>query len=201
MRTCVIAEDSAQAKINAKLILKNEGYRNIEILNVKEAPIESNGLDGAKVYFVEYNGLYHKQEQINVDLLKKERNDVLKLYKQMKKLTEQKSALDKKMEKITKKCDHRIVVQTRNEMSDNDYYVDKEVRCLLCNKQFSSIYDVDFDDKFDNIIHFENMDVSSTEKIELAFNMFCEIKEENPELSDSEIVDKINNSSKQKVKK
>ena len=200
MEISIIAKSEEQAKMNAKAILKNEGCRNIEILGVSESPFCFEGLNG-NVYSVQYKGLYHEQEQINIELLRKERNDILKLQKQLKKLSEQKMVLNKKIEKITRKCDHRVVVETRNELSDNDNYVIEEVRCLLCNKQFSSLYEVNFDEKFENRIHLESVDATSSEKTELAFNMFCDIKEQNPELSDSEIVELINNKPKQKVKK
>ena len=200
MEISIIAKNEEQAKRNAKAILKNEGYRNIEILEVSQVPFGFEGLNG-NIFCVEYKGLCHDQQQINIELLKKERNDILKLQKQMKSLTEQKMVLTKKMEKFTKKCDHRIVVETRNELSDNDNYVIEEVRCLLCNKQFSSLYDVNFDEKFESRIHLENIDATSAEKTELAFDMFCEIKEQNPELNDSEVVEMINNKPKQKIKK
>lgn len=200
MKINVIALNELQASKNAKSILKNEGYKDIEILEVTENDTNYSDEQGSKIYSVEFNGLFHQDEQINIELLKRERNEILKLYKQMKKITEQEMLLYKKLNKITKKCDHRVVVEVKNELSDNDVFVIKEAKCLLCNKRFSSFDDNDYD-SLENVIHFGDIDASSSEKTELAFNMFCQIKEANPELSDSEVVEKINNEPKQKVMK
>jgi hypothetical protein len=201
MKINVIALNESQAKKNAKSVLKNEGYKDIEIIELKEENIPYSDERGAKIYSVEYEGLYHQEEQINIELLKRERNEILKLYKQSKKILEQQSLVEKKLKKITKNCDHRVVVEVINEMTDNDIFVIKEANCLLCNKRFSSLNDTDEYNSLENVIHFGDIDASSSEKTDLAFNKFCQIKEENPDLSDSEVVELINNQPKKKLLK
>lgn len=97
------------------------------------------------------------------------------------------------MEDIQSSCKHEIVVKTSSADID-DIKLDEAI-CLICNQKYSSIDFCFSGIQFENLIYFNDEkfnDITEEEKVEIALNLFYEEKGKNPELSDSKIVEIIN---------
>lgn len=139
------------------------------------------------------------EKKIKLNELKNTRETLKVLESELSKINEQREKLLKKKEYIEGTCNHEIVVKldkfdiAKNSMEEFTY---KRAVCLLCNKIFGNPFRWDFDILFKNMIHFEDEEfsnISEEERIEIALKMFEEERKANPDLSDSKIVEIINN--------
>ncbi|MBP3635639.1 MAG: hypothetical protein J6J17_04235 [Bacilli bacterium] len=134
------------------------------------------------------------EKKIEVENLKKTRENLKKLESELSKIEETRDEILEKMERVYNSCNHEIVVKTKANDSDDVNY-DKAI-CLICNQRYCNLFSFQFDKEFKNIICFDNEEfnsLSEKEKVDLAFNMFEEERKNNPDISDSKIVENINN--------
>lgn len=113
------------------------------------------------------------------------RNEAVKIGEDIKFASKVKQDLTLKLINIQHCCNHNIVVRFRtNERG-------REARCLCCNKAFyGSMVGADF--YFENIIDMQALETDE-DKVTLALGMFAQTKTLNPNMSDKQIVEIINN--------
>lgn len=200
---------------NIDIELISEFERNNFIINI---PVTSYSYDS---YLVNYNKLkdwFLKQlntrseeevieelrqkyeNKLEIDQLRKTREDITNLNLELSKIEEERTKILKKIKSIWISCSHEIIVKTQDKNPSGNYF--NKAYCLICNQMYSAITWT-FDSKFENIIHLEDKEFSNLtedEKMKLAFEMFEEEREKNPELSDSRVVEIINDRLKNEIK-
>ena len=126
-----------------------------------------------------------QKNSINLDILKAVRLEALKLNEEIDFVSKVKEDLVLKLLNIRHNCEHEIVVRYNNVQTG------REVRCLCCDKAFyGNIVGADF--YFKNIIDFQSLETQE-DKVKLALTLIERERNENPELSISEIIEIINN--------
>lgn len=177
------------AKEIAKKILEERGKKNIHIGNAIPTQLE-----GDKGYQVEVSYEENILEQ-NCDIEKMQYtyNKVNKISQEIEILNKQKELLNQEIKKIQQNCNHKIGLKVRKRQGRNLW---DEAYCLNCNIHFNTPF-INIDTEFQYLIHFETgfieeKELTTEEKSQIVLCRFREIREENPFLSDKEIVDQIN---------
>lgn len=133
------------------------------------------------------------EKKLGIAELKRARENLKNIELELSKISEQRKVLEDKISKIQNNCNHEVVVKTsKSDFSDKFL---ARATCLICGQFYSSLVSYDLDKLFKNIIHFEDKkfsNLSDEEKVDIAYKMFEEEREANKELSDSKIVEIIN---------
>lgn len=127
------------------------------------------------------------EKKINIEELRKTRENITNLEDELSKLRERKEKLQNKIQIIRDFCNHEVGVKTQDPYQKSYF---SKTTCLICNKEYGGPFT-----PFKYTIHFENKKFSSLteeEKVLLTYNMFVEERKKNSELSDSNIVEIIN---------
>lgn len=133
------------------------------------------------------------EKKIKIEELRRIRENITNLEYELSKIGEKKEKLQNKIQIIRDSCNHKVVVKTQKHDFEDDHF--DRATCLMCHQKYSSMVFYKFDDEFENIIYFDDAgfdNLTGEEKVELAFNMFEEERKNNPMLSDSKIVEIIN---------
>ncbi len=108
--------------------------------------------------------------------------------------------IDNKIDFIRDNCSHELVVKT---MSYKNMYgvALHEAHCLVCDKKFfgTNYFNDDFEKRFSNLIYYDTEEKSTSEKIDECLYNYNEIIRQNPNVTNEEICEKINNKIKQKM--
>ena len=173
------ALNSSAAEETAKEDLHMQGKTDIEIKSCLE---QEHGFE-VKVDY--------REGQIDLETLFLQRCKAAECRNTLAMLAVQQEKYISKLENITKNCSHQVGVLLKEE----DILDDEpgKLQCLFCGTVFgSTIHASEF---VDNIIDLTKMEYVGTDetKVQIAFEMYMEVRTDNPELTDAEIVSIINN--------
>lgn len=143
----------------------------------------------------------YEEEILDIESIKKVREQISNFKDELTEKNKEINELNQKKYRIEKNCLHEIVVKTNEKIkiygsSWEEFY------CLICNHCFLSTdaLPIKFS-KNTKYIYYENDDtLKIEEKVNNALNMFYYEKEQNPNLDDEKIVEKINQKIKVKGK-
>ena len=127
-----------------------------------------------------------KENINNINYLVNRKEEIIKLNESIKKLNEKK----KKLDNIRMDCNDIVLVKV-SEFNGDDY--EDKYYCLLCEKNIDN--DIDITKK--NIVDFSNFNydkglLNTEDKIDIAFELYKNLKINKPNNSDNEIVYIIN---------
>lgn len=218
---CVTDEQDLNADYKSYINLKTGDVYNIDFDRCKEFEMKNiilrpliifNNYDTYLSHYMEILTYFHEQtksgreeeevikelrdkyeKKIEIEKLKSTRENLKNLELELSKIEETRGNILGKIERVCNSCSHDVVVKTqKNDLEDTHF--DRAI-CLICNQKYSSPVFYKFDNEFKNIIHFESEkfnNLTEEEKVDLAFNMFEEERKNNPDISDSKIVEIIN---------
>lgn len=217
----VTYEENLNADYKSYIDLKTGEVYNLSLNNCQEferrytilkPPVISNSYDSYLSNYMKIKTWFSKQidngreeeaieelkekyeKKLEIDQLRKTKENLQSIELELSKLEEERKKLLRKRKNIQCSCNHKIIVQYQKNNLDTHFHFYK-ASCLICSTKYSTSVPCKFDRKFKNIIHFDDeefSDIKEEEKIEIAYNMFVEEREANPEVSDSKIVEIIN---------
>lgn len=188
IKVCVASEEVA--KEYAKYELEKKGIQDFQIDSTTLTDIEGN--IGYNIQ-VSYHKLGEQDTQMNLEEIKLIREEAKSLQQELVDLEKKKEEISEELKGIQDKCNHEIIVQLKTYDPASIY---NPSCCLICNQHFNDQF-IHYDRRNKGMpaytIHFENLlNIPEEKKVQIAFQVFEELREEHPELSDGEIVQMIN---------
>lgn len=134
-------------------------------------------------------------QNMNLEALQEKREKLQRLSGKLMELQKEVNQVTENFQQIQESCQHNIGIRT----PDDEYH--EYATCMECGKQFQIYkeprYPFHVDGYFKHVIHMEkgsSTALAKPEAVEKAYEMYAAFRNADANLSDEEIVAKINNS-------